>query len=267
MILLSIITVIKNDFDRLEKTISSMRFYYNDKFFEHIIVDGNSSDQTNPFIKKKLKKVKNIIFKSSNDNGIYDAMNIGIGLSNGEFILFLNAGDKLVADKLELLKKLNKYIGLKPHILCFPFNQVFMEQIIERFPKKKSLDKLPTSHQAMVFSKKFLQASQYNLSYKIASDFDLYLQSDKSKVYFVSNFTVLTMVEGEGVASQNFLLSYLEYLKIISNRYSGLLRLILLLKVICKIFIITIFKLLLTKSFFVKLKKVLYQLLEKKYHF
>jgi putative colanic acid biosynthesis glycosyltransferase len=265
--ILSIVTVVKNDITRLIKTIESLKYYYNDKNFEHIIVDGKSTDNTSNTIKKIKQYNKNILFKSSQDNGIYDAMNIGIGLSNGDFILFLNAGDKLIADKFELLKKINKYIVLEPHILCFPFSQVFREQIIERFPKKKCLDKLPTSHQAMVFSKKFLQVSKYNLSYKIASDFDLYSQSDKSKVYFVSNFTVLTMVEGEGVASQNFLLSYLEYLKIISNRYSGLLRLVLLLKVICKIFIMTIFKLLLTKLFFVKLKKVLYQLLEKKYNF
>ena len=63
--LISIITVVKDDLTRLKKTISSLNYIYNDKNFEHVIVDGSSNDNTIYFIKKIKKKNKNIIFLSS----------------------------------------------------------------------------------------------------------------------------------------------------------------------------------------------------------
>ena len=115
--ILSIVTVVKNDASRLLKTIESLKDCYNDKNFEHIIVDGKSTDNTSNIIKKIKQENKNILFKSSQDNGIYDAMNVGIDLSNGDFILFLNAGDKLIADKYQLLKKINIYRLRASHIM------------------------------------------------------------------------------------------------------------------------------------------------------
>ena len=47
--LISIITVVKNDLVRLKKTISSLNYIYNDINFEHVIIDGSSIDNTLPF--------------------------------------------------------------------------------------------------------------------------------------------------------------------------------------------------------------------------
>ena len=49
--LISIITVVKNDLVRLKETVSSLKYVYNDDSFAHIIVDGNSKDNTKSFIK------------------------------------------------------------------------------------------------------------------------------------------------------------------------------------------------------------------------
>ena len=60
--LVSVITVVKNDLKRLKKTISSLQKFYNDRDFEHIIIDGISRDYTSSFIKTLKQKKKNIIF-------------------------------------------------------------------------------------------------------------------------------------------------------------------------------------------------------------
>jgi len=240
MILLSIITVTKNDIDRLEKTISSMRFYYNDKFFEHIIIDGNSSDKTIPFIKKKLDKEKNIIFKSSNDNGIYDAMNSGINYSKGRFALFLNSGDELIIDKSQIKAKLLELNNLKYDLFCFPFVHDFRSYKLIKKPKKIQKYKLPTSHQAMFFSKNFLVQNSYNTKYSIASDFDLYQQIESTKIYLIESFDPISRVEGDGFAAQNKAKSYIEYVKIIDSYYSGFLKIYLVILIALR-FVITYF--------------------------
>lgn len=90
---ISVITVCLNSMSTIGRTVSSVM---NQDFrdLEYIIIDGGSSDGTVEFLKGLPKeKVKWI---SEPDNGIYEAMNKGVRLSNGEFCLFLNAGDKLV---------------------------------------------------------------------------------------------------------------------------------------------------------------------------
>ena len=59
--LISIITVVKNDLVRLKETVSSLKYVYNDNSFEHIIVDGNSKDNTKSFIKNIQRNCNNVI--------------------------------------------------------------------------------------------------------------------------------------------------------------------------------------------------------------
>ena len=87
----SIITVVKNNEDKIEKCINSV-INQSYKDIEYIIIDGNSSDDT----KKIIQKYKNqilIFLLSEKDNGIWDAMNKGINLATGDIIGFLNSDD------------------------------------------------------------------------------------------------------------------------------------------------------------------------------
>ena len=103
----SIITVVKNGEKTIEKTIKSVA---NQSFnnFEHIIIDGKSSDKT---LKKVYKYKKNLsLIISEKDKGIYDAFNKGMKLSTGEFICFVNCGDTLRKNSLKIIfKYLSKY--------------------------------------------------------------------------------------------------------------------------------------------------------------
>jgi len=93
---LTIITVNLNNKDGLIQTLNSISSQdYQD--FEHIVIDGQSSDGSQEIIKQN-KRINHWI--SELDTGVYDAMNKGIELAKGEYLLFLNSGDYLVDDNV-----------------------------------------------------------------------------------------------------------------------------------------------------------------------
>lgn len=88
--LVSIITINLNNAKGLEKTIESIKSQ-NYKNFEYIVIDGASSDESVCIIRKNIDLIN--IWISEKDRGVYNAMNKGIKLSKGDYLLFLNSGD------------------------------------------------------------------------------------------------------------------------------------------------------------------------------
>jgi glycosyltransferase involved in cell wall biosynthesis len=93
---ISIITVCKNAKNAIERTmlsvVSQNCFKEN---IEYVVIDGASTDKTAEIIKQYSNKYP-IKWISEPDSGIYNAMNKGIKMATGEYLLFLNAGDYLV---------------------------------------------------------------------------------------------------------------------------------------------------------------------------
>ena len=93
----SIITINYNNIDGLRKTVESVVCQtYHD--FEYIIVDGASTDGGAEYVKELEKNEYPFVFKwvSEKDTGIYNAMNKGISMAHGEYVLMLNSGDFLI---------------------------------------------------------------------------------------------------------------------------------------------------------------------------
>ena len=94
---LSIITVTYNAELVLGCTLESVAMQTFRGFVEHIIVDGASKDRTLELAKAYKQEHPEIAVTivSEPDKGLYDAMNKGLQLAKGEFVCFLNAGDRL----------------------------------------------------------------------------------------------------------------------------------------------------------------------------
>lgn len=88
--ILSIVTVVLNGQDEIEKTMNSV-LAQNYPSIEYIVFDGDSNDDTKDIIQKYVDKLD--LFVSERDEGVYDAMNKAIARASGEFILFMNCGD------------------------------------------------------------------------------------------------------------------------------------------------------------------------------
>jgi glycosyltransferase involved in cell wall biosynthesis len=180
----SIITVVKNSENNIEKTIKSVtRQSY--KNYEYIIIDGKSSDQTLPKIKKFKKKINLLI--SERDKGIYYAMNKGISFARGDVIVFVNSGDlfskdalKIIYNKFKKNKKIDFVFGTvlrhytKASILKSRFN---INKLIYNFD-------FATAHSTGFFLKKkiYTLLGGFNTKYKCSADYNIYY-----KIFFKYN--------------------------------------------------------------------------------
>lgn len=95
---ITIATVTYNAAALIECTIESIE-QQDYSAVEHIIIDGNSQDETLTLIQHYLERNSisehrhELIVRSEPDEGLYDAMNKALNLATGDYILFLNAGD------------------------------------------------------------------------------------------------------------------------------------------------------------------------------
>ena len=96
-LLLSIVTVSLNAAATIERTLASVAQQQVDFGVEHICIDGGSNDHTRDVIDRWALNDPRIVRIYEPDKGIYEAMNKGLGAARGEYVLFLNADDFLVA--------------------------------------------------------------------------------------------------------------------------------------------------------------------------
>jgi glycosyltransferase involved in cell wall biosynthesis len=89
---ISVVTVCFNASSTIADTLSSVA-NQSDVEFEHIVVDGGSSDSTLDLIRRHAHN--RLFAVSEPDDGIYDAMNKGLARANGRYVMFLNADDYL----------------------------------------------------------------------------------------------------------------------------------------------------------------------------
>src|SRR4051812_2923108 len=94
LIQVDVITLTKNSSNCILKTLDSvsMQDY---KYINHIIIDGNSADETVDIVNQYNHEKQVTIFQQ-NGVGIANAFNIGLMKSSGNLVIFLNSGDTLV---------------------------------------------------------------------------------------------------------------------------------------------------------------------------
>ena len=171
---LSIITINLNNSSGLSKTLLSV-FEQDFIDFEQIVIDGGSTDDSINIIEAYKKKIAYTI--SEKDRGIYNAMNKGINAAKGEYLIFMNSGDKFY----------------NPHILSSVFNKklttdyIFGDMLLDcgrklihrPIPKNLSFYYLFTHtlyHQSMFVRKEvFTKYGYYDETLKITSDWRQYL--------------------------------------------------------------------------------------------
>lgn len=191
---LSIITVTRNNSAELFKTLVNVSNIINEEC-EHIIIDGASTDDTLKIFDSRWPHF--LRFYSEPDQGIYDAMNKGILLSNAKWLLFLNAGDYLFeTDFLQVLDLLNSTES------DYIFFKQFNNNSYTRFINRRF--SMPTSHQAQVYRKSTLIYNNFNLTYRVGADFDLYKRLIKdSNILKTNSELAISYVSPPGFSKNN----------------------------------------------------------------
>lgn len=168
----TIITISYNAVNEIEKTIISVLDQtYTEK--EYIIIDGKSNDGTTEIISEYRDKIDIIV--SEKDSGIYDAMNKGIGLASGDWIIFMNAGDCFADNNvIERIFRSGKDIT-ESIIFGDVINQYNWGQVksFGRYFKGKEV-MLPFSHQSVFVRSDVLKKERFDTSFKTAGDHELF---------------------------------------------------------------------------------------------
>ena len=252
----SIITVCLNDFVRLQKTLESLSPFYRDGRFEHLVIDGGSVDSTK-VLAEQYYKYPNYRYYSICDSGIYDAMNFGVRYCKSPSVLFLNCGDKIIVSPDYFCQSLDAYAnenGNTSDVVCFPLNQIADTYVKTLTPKILDQHRMPTSHQGMIFSRKFIYDNKYETAYEIAADYDVYLRAKSIEILEGDRCAPLVSVEAEGYASDNPIKSYSEYLLIASRRLRGAQKVITLSRIFTRAIVVVFLKTIFSSRWILALK-------------
>lgn len=235
--IISFITISKSNSKELLKTIRSLIDQHNKENIEYIIV-----------ISEKLStKIKNIILSKkdfikiklieSKDNGLYDAMNLGIFSSTGKYLYFLNSGDLLLDKKLKLIYS---YIKDKVPNQCLAFSTIQTMDKNKWLRKSNNINKfsflfreLLPPHQGFL-SPNTKQRSFFNTTLKLTADSFWIRDSIRAfgVVYFneaicefklkgLSNFPSIKLIKLR-IYEKKYLLSILEFFKLVTRLLIGI---------------------------------------------
>lgn len=218
---LSIITVCYNDLENLKKTRQSV-LSQECKNFEHIIIDGASTDGSVDYL-KELKDEPNTTIISEPDRGIYDAMNKWSRVSKGQYIWFLNAGDiihqenvtKRLQDSVDNLDEAPNVLYGIARCIHEEFSFLHGGQI----DHKDFFVRMPCCHQAMIYKSECLANHKYSRYYRIISDLILTYQLYEKYNGFKYEDVVMVDYDMSGLSSRFHLVEFLEKLSVVPYLY------------------------------------------------
>ena len=193
----SVITVCFNAADTIERTIRSVRSQTYGAI-EHVVVDGGSTDGTMDVVRRYADRIATIV--SEKDNGIFDAMNKGIGLSTGEVLYFLNADDTFVdpqvvedivaafaADPSRMLVYGNVILeGAAPGVVNYPARP-FRDHSVSEFLHNSFC------HQAVFVRRElFAKLGLFQCEYRFSADYEWIIRAFKAEggrdFHFIERF-------------------------------------------------------------------------------
>ena len=219
----SIITVTYNAANVIDKTLRSLTVQ-SFKDFEHLVIDGASEDSTLDKVVKASLPQSRII--SEPDKGLYDAMNKGLMLAKGKYVIFLNAGDTFhhshtLAKYMEQAEKGKDIIYGDTIIVNANGEKIAGRHLsVPQFLTKDSFSNgMLICHQAFMVKKEL--ATPYDLSYRFSADYDWCVKCiEKSSPDNCVNLNEVTIdYLSEGLTDKNKLKSLRERFHIMSNHY------------------------------------------------
>jgi glycosyltransferase involved in cell wall biosynthesis len=241
----TVVTVTYNAEYTLERTLESVvqQTYPN---IEHLIVDGVSSDGTLSLIQEYAENNSvctnphEIRFIREPDNGLYDAMNKAIDNASGDYLVFLNAGDKFHSD--DTLEKIIKGVSSVhgddfdeetwPAVLygetdIVNDNGEFLRHRRLQAPDilswRSFLNGMLVCHQSFYVRTDIARRFHYNLRYRFSGDFDwcirIMKEAQQKGLSLFNTRLILTDYLAEGMTTKNHRKSLMERLCIMCRHY------------------------------------------------
>lgn len=221
--LISIITITYNAESEIGPTLESLN-RQTFRNFEHLVIDGASSDNTLAMVKEMSP---DSIVISEPDKGLYDAMNKGLRAAKGEYVLFLNAGDSLHSP--DILRRYAERRGaniIYGDTIIVDSERNFIKPRHLSAPKKltfKSFSKgMLVCHQAFMVRRSI--SPEYDLQYRFSADYEWTLKCLRSsdQTHNVNIDTIAIDYLSDGLTDKNHKASLKERYKIMCRYYGTL---------------------------------------------
>jgi glycosyltransferase involved in cell wall biosynthesis len=217
---LSIITVVLNDAAHIESTIQSV-INQNFNSIQYIVIDGQSTDGTLDILKKYSNYIDVLI--SEKDRGIYDAMNKGLKLAKGDYVLFLNSGDMLYDSQT-----ISKIFASSPEAdVYYGDIQIITPDGTVRGLRRlrppenltwKSLRRgMLVSHQAFIPRRDL--CPPYDLKYRFSADYDWMIKVLRQANTIINTHQIIIKYLDGGLTKQNLIKSLKERFIIMKQNY------------------------------------------------
>lgn len=202
---ISVITVVFNDVGHIGKTIRNVSSQTHRDCIEYIIIDGASSDGTSEVIRDNISKIDRYVCEP--DRGIYDAMNKGLRMASGDYVIFMNSGDVFSSDGTvgEILCTIG---ARRPDVVYGSYRECYGDRFSAVIPARKPgmIWYGPVaSHQSTLYRLEFLKkhSLHYDESYKIAADYKFTAQSIKLAKCLSQTDICISDFDVSGVSSTN----------------------------------------------------------------
>lgn len=209
-----------NNVRDIERTINSV-INQTYKKIEYIVIDGKSTDGTLDVIEKYRNQISKIV--SEPDKGIYDAMNKGISLATGDYILFMNSGDEIydeqtVQDVFDSSLGADIYYG---ETEMYDDNWKSLgrrrHEAPEDFDWTSFRFGMNISHQAIYIRRSIV--TPYDLKYKYSSDIDWIIKAAKKSSNIVNVHRYVAKYLVGGMSKKKHLESLKERFQIFTKYY------------------------------------------------
>lgn len=174
--LISVITVVYNGVRELDATLRSV-FSQESDLYELVVIDGGSTDGTLDVLQRYSDQIAACV--SERDDGIYSAMNKGIERARGEWLYFLNCGDRFVSG--DVLLKISRYLACtQKSLVVGKVNYIGDGRVLKQLPEgvparatPRALFESKLCHQA-VFARRqaYMAAGGFDTRYRVFSDFN-----------------------------------------------------------------------------------------------
>ena len=204
---ISIITITYNSAKTVQRALASVQEQtYPD--IEHVIVDGASTDGTKEIIEAYAAKHKNVRWVSEKDNGIYDALNKGIGMASGDVIGFLHSDDKLYSpDSIGQIAA--AFASSKADVVYGDLQYCNGDRVIRRWksnafnPRALKYGWMPPHPTVYVRREVYQQVGPYDEWFRISADYDMMLRIFSAHYHTCYIPEVLVSMETGGASNRN----------------------------------------------------------------
>ena len=197
--LFSIITVARNAANTIQATLDSVKSQ-TCRDFEYLLIDGASTDDTVRLAEKS--GIEGMRVLSEPDNGIYDAMNIAVKRCEGDWIIFMNAGDlfyndTVLADLFEDKDRKGSDVLYGHTLIRISDRRGYIVNHSDCF-----LDEgMSLCHQSLFVRKELMLKFPFDVHYKIKADYEQMLRLKRSGMVFTAVNSIVSDRSRRGISN------------------------------------------------------------------